>query len=132
MSRSSFAARHERVGFQAVHRESWCCGLAGDDVAVSLDESASAAVERALRRQAGDAAADAAKAVITPGTWDDTDVRWQVVAVSCCEVCDRWNGQVMTLPELEELVMPLGGPVHGCEREGACECSAMPARAADV
>ncbi len=94
---------------------------------MSVDGSASAAVEGALRREAGDAAVDAAKAVTTPGTWDDTDVRWQVIASGCCEVCGRHDGQVMTLAELEDWVMPLGGPVHGCERGGACECRALPA-----
>ena len=58
-------------------------------------------------------------------------MRWQVVADGCCEVCDRWNGVVLGLAELEENVMPLGGPVHGCERGGACECSAVPAGQAD-
>lgn len=94
---------------------------------VSVDGSASDAVERALRKQAGDAAVDAARAVTTPGTWDDADVRWEVVADGCCEVCDRHHGQVLALSELEEQVMPLGGPVYGCEREGACECRALPA-----
>ena len=94
---------------------------------MSVDGSVSAAVERALRREVGDAAVDAARAVTTPGTWDSVDVRWEVIAEGCCSVCDRHHGQVMSLVELEERVMPLGGPVYGCEREGACGCRAMPA-----
>ncbi|WP_114797318.1 hypothetical protein [Gaiella occulta] len=83
-----------------------------------------------MRREAGDAVADAAKLVITPSggrRWDDMDVMWRVAAQGCCEVCDRHHGLVLTLAELEEQVMPLGGPVHGCERGGGCGCRAMPA-----
>lgn len=94
---------------------------------MSVDGSVSAAVERALREQAGDALVDAARPVITRATWDHVDVRWEVIAVGCCEVCDRHHGRVFSLDELEETVMPLGGPVYGCERGGACECRALPA-----
>ncbi len=93
---------------------------------MSVDDSASAAVARALTAKTADAAAGAAQAATGPHRWEDVAVRWEVVADGCCETCGRWHGQVMGLAELEQNVMPLGGPVHGCEHGGGCGCAAMP------
>jgi hypothetical protein len=63
--------------------------------------------------------------MIMPGGEDNADavLLWRVSAAGCCAVCEGWDGEVFTLPELEEMVMPLDGPVHGCERGGSCTCT---------
>lgn len=112
---------------------------------MSVDRSVSAAVERALREQGGDALVDAAMAVTTPGTWDDLDASgdgpaWEYIAADQwvdeegnvvsdepCPVCAALHGR--RFPGLQDLyaVLPNFGPNPACTATN-CGCSALPTR----